>query len=147
MKILDIVKCTGKHPWGDQFFVVLNRMPIFKYKRTGNLFTAIDGICCDALAYERGSRGAFGGQVFNIDLEDGGKFKCAGNVWAVAKQKATDKPILEWGVATEDMLRKCFVFCGGGVFTESINEWLKDNEIKTDYFEYRDRLAKERDNE
>lgn len=78
---------------------------------------------------------AFGGGSFDIDLDDGSKFTCNGDVWSCGPPKGFE-PTIEVGVATLDELNKCYCFTAGSIRLSTLEKWLSENEPSPDYYKY-----------
>lgn len=78
---------------------------------------------------------AFGGGSFDIDLDDGTKFTCNGDVWSCGPPKGFE-PTVGVGVATLDQLNKCYCFCSSNIRKTVLDKWLAENQAATDYYKY-----------
>lgn len=139
IQIIDVIK--HKTAYGFQWFVVVDRMPKRVYTRTANLLVSNDSGFYDFLAIEGGTQ-AFGGRKFTIDLDDGSKFECHGQVWSCGAPKGTEPTVL-LGIGTVELLNDCYVFSGASVSKARLQEWLDANEPSTDYRKYDRRETEE----
>lgn len=137
-KILDAIRLNS---YGiDAYYLVLDEMPTFVFERTGkHLFAEHDGFSrCYAYETPGPNWQAFGGWKFDIPLKDGTVEHASGQWWDCSPlgMKAR-QPRTSVGIATVEMLEKCYVFTGGVIETEKLEEWLASNEPSTDYEKYR----------
>ncbi len=136
-KILDVIILI--HDNYKQFFLILDKMPVFKYERIGNycLLARSDGFY-SVYEYEEPSENcrAFAGHKFDIHLLDGTIIKAYGQWWAGDVQKRAPEPIKQVGINTIEGLRKCYVFMSGHISQKKLEEWLAHNEPSNDYRKY-----------
>jgi hypothetical protein len=116
------------------YYVVANRAPQHVYQRDGNYLTAHDSGFYDFMQIEPGSRDAFAGRKFSIQLTDGSQFECDGQVWSRAPIGGIDA--VQVGVATLQALENCYCFFGGYVAREKLEAWLAVNKPSGDYYKY-----------
>jgi hypothetical protein len=116
------------------YYVVVDRAPKHVYQRDGNHLTAHDSGFYDFMQIEPGSRNAFAGRKFSINLTDGSQFECNGQVWSVGPIGGIDA--VQVGVATLQQLESCYVFFGGYVAREKLLAWLASNKPSRDYYKY-----------
>lgn len=134
VQILDVI--NHKTAYGtDQWFILVDRMPVSIYTRKGNSLTSNDSGFYDFLGIELGSSGAFAGRKFTIRLDDGTDFECNGQVWACGAPGGTE-PLRQVGVATKEALDKCYVFSGAHVSVALLTEWLSKNTPSSNYYKH-----------
>lgn len=117
-----------------RYSLILDRLPVFKYRCDGSLYTAEDSGFYNWLSYERwpSGRKAFGGRQFHITMLDGSKVLCQGNHWDTAM---SEPPTVSVGYATFESLKECYVFIGGNFDAAAFREWLlTDPELHDDYY-------------
>jgi len=96
-----------------QKFAVISRMPAFKFTRRDDLLLAEDSgfySCykyCTPGKYSR----AFAGREFKIPMSDGSMIEANGQWWQALHPAHKDNRLLDYGIETEENLKKCFVFC------------------------------------
>lgn len=149
-KIVDVI--AQKSPYSDRvhYYVIVDQPVRYVYTpspvtpdmhhdafiRPGQTFFL--GRCGDFFDYLSGTgrKGqAFAGSEFDIELVDGSKFHCAGDVWSCCRRK--DDPVtIDVGVATLAELEKCYVFCGGNILRETLETWLAANAPSDDYYKH-----------
>lgn len=116
------------------YSLILDRLPVFRYRRDGDLFCAEDSGFLDWLLYEPGRyrMKAFSGRQFHITMVDGSRVLCEGNHWhTVLSEPAT----VSVGYATFESLKQCYVFYGGNFDAAAFREWLaSDPELHDDYY-------------
>jgi hypothetical protein len=116
------------------YYVVVDRMPQRIYERDDNKLTAHDSGFYDFMQIEPGSRGAFAGRKFSLQIADGTQLECDGQVWACGPQNGIDA--VQVGVATLEALAQCYVFFGGYVAREKLQAWLATNTPSANYYKY-----------
>lgn len=109
LKIVSAVEMNG----GEAY--VLNRRPVFKYVRSGNVLYAEDSGIYSIYVYESPSRAfrAFGGREFDLPLADGGVEHCNGQWWdggTASVEKIIGDKIIGKAYGTEETLKSCYVF-------------------------------------
>lgn len=148
-KIVDVIAKKSPYTQHVHYYVVVDQPVRYVYTaspitpdmcaafiRPGQTYFL--GRCGDFFDYLAGtdSKGqAFAGREFDIELADGTKFHCAGNVWACAGRKS-DPETISVGVATLAELERCYVFCGGHILRETLEAWLSTNTPSTDYYKH-----------
>lgn len=145
--IVDVIRVEGSGYFKDRtsYYVVVSRALKYIYSRTPNeqqhyyrgpvpssRFTGKDGDFYDFLAGTGGKGDAFAGRTFDIELDDGTKFHCAGDVWSVGPAPGMD--VAHVGVASQEQLNRCYVFCGGEIERRVLQEWLANNTPKSEYY-------------
>jgi len=144
IKILDMIITINPFSKEPQRFAVLNRMPEYTYERNGDMLTAVDGICCDALyVHHDPFSKAFAGRCFDIKLTTGEVLKATGQVWQTSASKCRAEPVMEVGIGTKERLNKCFVFGHAGILASAVDEFLKTEKAYDDYYGY-EKQMKER---
>ena len=132
-KIVDVII---KHAYGnDHYYVVVDQPLKYVYTRVGDRFNGKHGDFYDFLAGSGRKGEAFAGRSFDIQLDDGTKFHCQGDVWAVAAPKDFI-PVIHGGFASLEQLQKCYVFCSGNVAKSLVDAWLAINQPTDDYYKY-----------
>lgn len=134
MEPIKILKNVVNRPTqgSPQYFIVLNRMPVFVYERKGDLLLAEDSGFYSCYRYEAPSKGfqAFGGSKFDIQLKNGEVEKAHGQWWSTRHPESQNKKMCDRGYQTLDGLAKCFVFCGGSIFSTELLETCKDEAVE-----------------
>lgn len=151
-QIVDVI--AQKNPYCDHvhYFVIVDQ-PV-RYVYTPSPTTDADreisidlgmtyflGRCGDFRDYLAGTsrKGeAFGGRSFDINLIDGSRFHCAGDVWACCRRRSEPETV-SVGVATIAELADCNVFCSGHILRETLEAWLAVNTPSDDYYKYDER--------
>jgi hypothetical protein len=128
-KIIDVIRTRQ-----GQTFLLLDEMPRSVYERTGNLLVSNDGGFYDFLKIEPGSRDAFAGRTFTINLADGSMLECKGQVWSCGADVGV--PTMHVGVGTLKSLEGCYVFSSATVNVSLVNEWLAENKPSSRYYKY-----------
>lgn len=147
--IVDVIALRPTHSQRDHYYIVVDQ-PV-RYVYTKSLITAemeqlfaragqtfFLGRCGDFFDYLAGTGGkgrAFAGTEFDIELDDGSKFHCAGDMWGCGRRK-TDPETIQVGVATLAQLENCYVFLGGYIRRETLEAWLATNTPSTDYYKH-----------
>lgn len=133
--IIDII--DHKNDYGTQRFLVLDSMPKRVYTRYDDgCFIAHDDGFYDFLSGRAGRGDAFAGREFFIDLDDGTKFHCQGQVWASGHGGHVSEPTVSIGVSTIQELHKCYVFSSASVSVAKIQAWLDENTPSGNYYKY-----------
>lgn len=133
--IIDII--DHKNAYFTQRFVVLDAMPKWVYKRyPDGCFIANDDGIYDFLAGRSGKGEAFAGREFYIDLDDGTKFHCQGQVWSSGHGGHVAEPVVQTGIGTPERLRECNVFSSACVSVAKIEAWLEANTPSQNYHKY-----------
>lgn len=137
-EIIDAIKQTS---YGiDHWCLLLDEMPTFLFERQGKyLFAECDGF---SRCYEYETPGpnwqAFGGAKFDIPMKDGSVEHAHGQWWDRSPLGMKERqPRTSVGIATREMLNKCYVFVAGVIETEKLEEWLGNNSPATDYYKYK----------
>lgn len=140
-KIVDVVAKKG---YGDNmhYYIVVDQPLKYIYSRApGNYFIGKHGDFYNFLAGTGRKGDAFAGRQFDLTMDDGGKFHCQGDVWAVGAPRGFI-PTVEAGFASIAELEKCYVFCSGSMAKSVLDEWLAANTPTDDYDKYKPRRAK-----
>jgi len=116
------------------YYVVVDRAPALIYQRDGNKLTAHDSGFYDFMQIEPGSRDAFAGRKFSIQLANGTQYECDGQVWSCAPHGGIDA--VQVGVATLGALEQCYVFSASHLAREKLHAWLAANKPSSDYYKY-----------
>lgn len=140
IEIIDVIaKSKGvyaNHPYG-LLYIVVSREPKFVHKQTGRYFHAEDDGIFDCLGIQHDPYAkAFAGREFDIDLEDGNKYHCKGQVWSCWEAELFPVPAVQAGVATLEELAKCYVFSGAMISVPKLEAWLANHETHEDYYRY-----------
>jgi hypothetical protein len=146
-KIIDVI--AKKSGITDQvhYYVIVDRPISFTYTRSpvvdrqlfakpGQSFFL--GRCGDFYDFMAGTglKGpAFGGREFDIPLDDGTTFHCAGDVWACGRRES-DPKVISVGAKTLEQLKECYVFFTAHVTVDALAAWLAENEPSSDYHKY-----------
>lgn len=133
MKIIDVIK--HKNKYSTQTFIVLDKMPDFKYERVGNNLIGEDSGFYNFYGY-RNSRDAFGGREFDIPMLDGGIEKAFGQWWDCMPEDYREL-VGAFGIGTPEKLGEYNVFSSACVDMDIITEWLKENEPSNNYEKYK----------
>lgn len=135
IKIIDIIQ--HKNKYGTQTMLIVDRPPIFKYEKKGNLLVGEDSGFFSFYTYKRPSTGfrAFGGRKFDIPLKSGEIEKAQGQWWNCLPHEYKDA-VYTLGVATVKELEKCYVFYSMKVKKELVDTWLLNNKPSTNYYKY-----------
>ncbi|WP_337881828.1 hypothetical protein [Chromobacterium haemolyticum] len=120
----------------NQIFVVVDRMPSKVYHRDGNRLISRDSGFYDCLTIEPGSKDAFGGQKFTVQLDDGSEILADGQIWASFHKDLIGEPTIQVGVATLEKLKECYVFFSGLVSKQRLENWLSSNKHSTQYLKH-----------
>jgi hypothetical protein len=131
--IIDIIKHETRDGYV-QTFLVLDTLPKWAYQRDGNSLIAHDDGFYDFLKIEPGSKDAFAGRKFTIELVDGTPFECHGQVWACGGK--ADEPLIQLGVGTIESLSQCYVFSSAMVVKSKVDAWLAANTPSNRYYKY-----------
>lgn len=133
--IIDVIIHQPQAPYSAQTFVVLDAMPKRVYARDGHRLTSHDDGLYDFLNEAPGSRDAFAGAKFDLQLTDGSTLHCDGQVWAVGAPKGME-PVRQVGIGTIETLNRCYVFSGAYISVEKLDAWLAANPPSADYDKY-----------
>ena len=128
-KILDVIKTKE-----GQMFLLLDEMPRLVYERTGNLLVSSHDGFFDFMKIEPGTRDAFAGRSFTINLTDGSTLECKGQVWDCGGDPGV--PTLHAGIGTRESLESCYVFSGATVARSLVDDWLSQNKPSSRYYKY-----------
>ena len=128
-KILDVIKTQQ-----GQVFLLLDEMPRRVYERAGNMLVSSHEGFFDFMKIVPGSRDAFAGRSFTIQLTDGSTLECKGQVWDCGGD--TGVPTLQVGVGTRESLESCYVFCSATVEKALVDTWLASNKPSSRYYKY-----------
>jgi hypothetical protein len=95
--------------------LLVNRLPKFVYQRDGNLFYAVDDGFVGIFERNPGTKDAFGGREFDLQLNDGTVYHSTGDLWDPFSWKPFINKlgfgICSVGVSTREEYRKCPVYC------------------------------------
>ena len=135
INIIDII--ITKHK---QMFLVLDRMPVFKYTKKDNILVAEDSgfYSCYLIEHDRFAK-AFGGRKFQIAMEDGSTLDANGQYWDQLHPIYKEKPTMSQGICTIKELNKCNVFISGQMDKELVTNWLDNHDHSDDYDKYEKR--------
>ncbi|MBO2926682.1 hypothetical protein [Metapseudomonas otitidis] len=146
IKIVDVILTKDYFGRLNDYKVVVDRMPEFVYSAgefektagwggRGRHLIACDSGFYDCLLEVPGSTDAFAGRKFTINLDDGSKLECHGQVWDAAHPNPPE-PYVQVGVATLEKLRECYVFFGGRISKAKLEAWLASNKPSQNYRKY-----------
>lgn len=137
-KIIDVIVKTA---YSQSFYYVVVDQPLqYVYTRRGHEFNGRHGDFYNFLAGTERKGEAFAGSQFDIELSDGTKFHCQGDVWAVGAPK-DHLAVVSGGYASLEQLGRCYVFCSGHVAKHVLDQWLSTHEPCTDYYKYERKQA------
>jgi len=151
-KLIALVKMN------DGVALVLDRMPVLKYKKIGSSgLLGSDGDFFDFMyiRHERMAK-AFGGRKFELPMENGDPMQCSGQVWDGANQdhyqyfgcsdyKEFWKLFSSAPISTVDRLRDCYVFSSNRLFIGTFESMVASYEGKIyEYYEYERLINPER---
>ncbi|PIB39825.1 hypothetical protein AOA59_29595 [Pseudomonas sp. 2822-15] len=128
-KILDVIKTKQ-----GQMFLLLDEMPRRVYERTGNLLVSSHGGFFDFMKIVPGTRDAFAGRSFSINLSDGSTLECKGQVWDSGGDPGV--PTVHVGIGTRESLESCYVFSAATVARSLVEAWLSENKPSSRYYKY-----------
>nr|WP_319566266.1 hypothetical protein [uncultured Rhodoferax sp.] len=135
INIIDVIAVAGPYSGGKlHYSVIVDRMPDHRYERSGNRLTAHDSGFYDFLSINTGTTKAFAGRAFTIELVDGSKFECKGQVWACGS--SAPEPVVSIGLGTIEGLAKCHVYYGGYVSQTKLDAWLALNTPSKNQYKY-----------
>lgn len=142
IKIEDVL-ITGHKTDHERMYLILNRMPDFKYEQIGSNLIGYDCGFYNCLRYQvdRFAK-AFAGRKFDIELVDGKIIKASGQYWSIGHPN--EKLELCYpGVSTIDELLRCYVFTSGMVAKNIIDTFLKNNNpIYENYYDFEKTIKK-----
>lgn len=144
-EIVDVIALPWMYdPKRIHYYVVVSRSLKYLYARTPNeqqhyyrgpvsssRFTGKDGGFYNFLAGTGAKGDAFAGRTFDIQLDDGTKFHCLGDVWSVGPPPGLDT--VSVGAASQEQLNDCYCFIGSHVERSLLNAWLANNKPKSEY--------------
>lgn len=131
-KIFDVIINSHK-----QIFVILDKLPEYEYRYEPDRNTLLGTSGPFAVVYTKsfdGDNQAFAGRKFTLKLVTGEEVICKGQWWW-----AHPKGYISVGVSTLEELEKCYVFCGAHIEPGTLEEWLKSNTPKSEYYHYEKR--------
>lgn len=132
-KIINVCRTIS---YGKASYYVVTDVPVkFTYSRRGRIFVGQHGDFFDFLQGTEAKGDAFAGREFDIDLSDGGKFHCRGDVWSIAAPKDIAPELAYVGVKDINGLRNCYVYFSGYVRKYVLEEWLAKNEPR-EYWDF-----------
>ena len=132
---LRIVDVLVNKSMNNRYYVILDRKINFKYEEVSkNIFVGKDGPFYTALKYEKGSKDAFAGRGFTINMVDGTKRICDGDHWDIQPINVNTASV---GTSSINELNKCHVFCSAHIDIDHLNSWLANNDPKPDYYFYK----------
>lgn len=100
---------------GRQDKLVLEKLPVLKYRKIDKSIVGTDGTFVEALYHSEPTREfkAFGGHEFEITMEDGEVVKCNGQWWnGITKDMLSDgliepnREVVQLGISTMEMFAK-----------------------------------------
>ena len=124
--------------------LVLNKIPIIKYERYGDMLVGLDEYCIFANCYYYQAPDnlfkAFGGDKFKIPMTDGSFVEANGQWWDGGESKFTKilgSKIIIVTISDIESLKKCYVFFG---YKAVLEEYIKFRKTYTgkiyEYYEY-----------
>jgi len=123
MKVEAIVK------FNDGIAFALNKKPVFKYYRQGDLIVGLDDTCTfiKSYYYEKPSFGfqAFGGREFDIELDTGEIIHCNGQWWDGGYSRAEvllGEKLIDVTYNDIENLRSCYVYYGCYAVSDSLQQ-------------------------
>lgn len=136
--------------FNDENAIVLNKEINFRYQKQGNLIIGIDEseTFIDCYYYEPSSFGfkAFGGEEFDITLEDGEVIHCNGQWWHGGFTRAGElinKEVVGVTYQNIEALKKCYVFSGCFATKDGLEKLTNEYIGKVyEYYEYEEELKK-----
>lgn len=142
-EIIDVILMKSQFSDTDHAYLVLDKMPEFRFERVGPFLIAEDDGFFACYGYERPSAGfvAFGGRKFDIPLVDGTVVKADGQWWWESPNERSGVPTMPCAISTAEELNRCYVFSGGHVSVDKFNAWLAKNAPSRDYNKYRKPVA------
>lgn len=127
IEIIDVIHHYHAYSFGKpQIHLLLNRLPEFLYEMKENRLEAHDSGMYDFM-YILGGTKAFGGRKFDLNMKDGSKFHCHGQVWQGGTPEGFE-PTMEVGYGTLDSLNECYVFCAGTISRAMYDRWMENNQ-------------------
>ncbi|NMZ78442.1 hypothetical protein [Pseudomonas mandelii] len=145
IQIIDVIAQTPKYSQHTHYYVVVDRLPSFVYRRgeeevwhsyrKQRRLMAHDGGFYSFMVERPGTRDAFAGRKFTIALDDGGTLECDGQVWDEF-DPSRPEPVVQVGVATLEALGKCYCFFGGQISAAKLQAWLDANKPSSRYHKY-----------
>ncbi len=145
IKIIDVIATTSPYGKHTQYHVVVDRSPKFTYRRGDEevwhsyrkqrRLLAHDSGFYSFMVERPGTKDAFAGRKFTINLDDGGTLECDGHVWDEFDPSAPE-PTTQVGVATIEQLEKCYCFFGGQISIAKLQAWLDENTASRRYYKY-----------
>lgn len=136
-KIIDVI--VLKHYGNAHYYLVLDEMPRFLFDKRDYCLSAEDDGFHERYGYEAPGPNwkAFGGAKFEIPLKDGGVEHAIGQWWwCHPKETENTGEIISVGIATVEMLHKCYVFQSGNIEKKKLDAWLAENEPSDNYRKY-----------
>jgi hypothetical protein len=117
------------------YYVIFHKMPEFLYEeiKPRHYQAEVCGMY-SAFEYRPGSKDAFAGRKMSFKLKDGTVREFQGDHWDVPP--IIDDQMCHIGYQTIEGLRKCHVFYGTSMKWSVIQEWLKHNKPKDQYYFY-----------
>jgi len=136
IRIIDVIATTTPYSGGRvNYSVIVDRMPVRVYERSGLHLTSCDSGFYDFLVIEPGSSKAFAGSKFDLNMADGTVYNCHGQVWSCGPTMAPE-PTIEVGIGTIEELTKCHVYSAASVSIARLNEWLAVNTPSRNRYKY-----------
>ncbi len=145
IQIIDVIAQTPKYSQHTHYYVVVDRLPSFVYRRgeeevwhsyrKQRRLMAHDGGFYSFMVERPGTRDAFAGRKFTIALDDGGTLECDGQVWDEF-DPSRPEPVVRVGVATLEALEKCYCFFGGQISAAKLEAWLAEHKPSKNYRKY-----------
>lgn len=119
--------------YGESQALVLDKMPVFTYKRHDNLLIGMDetGNFISCYKYEKptGNMKAFGGREFTLPLEDGSVIECNGQWWDGGydeAEKMIRNSIVSVPICTKESLKDTDIFYSGHMFEAHLEHLLSE---------------------
>lgn len=131
--------------YGKRSYYIATDIPvkIVYTRRPHGLFVGQHGDFFDFLSGTGAKGQAFAGREFDINVDDGTKFHCRGDVWSIAAPKDIAPELVYIGNCDVKRLSECYVYCSGYVRKHVLEEWLANNEPR-EYWAYEKELQPRR---
>lgn len=134
MSIIKDVIAKKSQYGGVHYSIILNRPINFEYEEVEpNLFVAEDEGFYTALEYKKGSRDAFAGREITMKMKNGESKVVKDSYWHTSPKGI---PLYQVGVASLDELNNIHVFCSACIRADILEDWLKNNDPKLNYYFY-----------
>jgi hypothetical protein len=135
IRILDVIERASPYSSQKFYYIVVDRKPSRVYARDGNRLTSSDDGFHDFLQIDPGTKLAFGGREFDIELSDGSVYHATGDVWSVGAPMGFEQTV-GVGINTLEGLDECYVFTSASISAEKLSAWLAENTPSTNYYKH-----------